>query len=181
MALISSVLANELISEIKSRYSGPQESWPTAPFFYMDVIKRVLERDAVITYSYTGVTAAGVPEAAVLQGKLSLPLCTETSAPNTKALVTTLIEANPTAFVSAIVNDCIGVVQIETVGYAGTPVPTIYQVTGATIDISKSKDMESCWNTIASAIIERIKTLTTLPIVTTSPTGAGTSIFSSIL
>lgn len=181
MALVATVLAGELISSIKNEYAGPQDSWPVSPYFYMDVIKKVVERDLEIIYSYTGVTSVGAPEAAMLAAEVSLPLCTESASPSVKAFVGSLTSANPSEFVKSIIRDCIGTVQLNTPGYTGTPVPTIYQLEVPPIDISTQSNMEGCWQVIASAIVDAIKTLTTTPIATTSPTGAGTSILNSVL
>lgn len=176
MAITKDSLKEAILSEIDKVFA---EATPVEDYFYLKVIKDYIEANAEVKYSYTGVTPTPSPDPlnGTAQAKIKCPLL-EAGA-NVKAFVHGRTKADPTGFVTAIMQDALGTTELQS-PYTGVAA-TIYSVVGVQGGISETDNYKDAWDFICDAVIKSFLTLTTAPAptTTTSP-GSGVSTFVSV-
>lgn len=154
---------------------------------YLTSIKTYIESNIEILATYTGVTPAGTPDPLNGPIKLNLQL-TPTFVQGLKidAFLETLREPNPASFIEAIFSEL--TLDVITGPLTHTLTATaIYTINNFTISeldkLKKAKDYVECWDIVCAPIVRTFKTLLSVPTVipTTTASGAGTTVISSVL
>lgn len=175
------LLPNALASQIVSNLNHSE-----ACMTYLQSIKDYIESNIMILATYTGVTPLGAPDPNSGPVKLKLTITpTFTQGNMVKAFIASLKEADPNAFIKAVMSEC-------TADLISGPLPyTMSSIAIYSISSLSSGDLRSLasenntyvdnWNIICKPLVDSFKSLKNItPLATTTPAGTGMTVINSV-